>query len=103
MPVLVKEPGVLCENYVGPKRCCEILRSACLVPVRSEVDDGERGGWQSSVWRFTGLVEWSAVGLAERRLRSEDGRMAEAAGTGGWVVGMRRKNGESDISLENIR
>ena len=30
-------------------------------------------------------------------------RLADTAKLGGWVVCMRRKNGESDISLENIR
>ena len=32
-----------------------------------------------------------------------DGCTADTVELGGWVVGMRRKNGESDISLENIR
>ena len=48
---------------------------------------------QSSVLRFMGLVEWSAVGLAERSLRSEDGRTADTAGMGG----------NSDISVENMQ
>ena len=41
----------------------------------------------SSVLRFEGLVEWSAVGLAERSLRSEDGRTADTAGMGGGHIG----------------
>ena len=36
-------------------------------------------------------------------LRSEDGLTADTAGMGGRVVGMRRKNVESDISSENIQ
>lgn len=36
-------------------------------------------------WCFMGLVEWPAVGLAERSLRSEDGRMADTAGMGGAI------------------
>ena len=32
---------------------------------------------------FVGLVEWSAVGMAEWSLRSEDGRTADTAGMGG--------------------
>ena len=38
---------------------------------------------QSSVLRFAGLVEWSAVGPAEWSLRSEDWRTADTAGMGG--------------------
>ena len=39
---------------------------------------------QPSVLRFAGLVERSAVGLAEQSLRSEDGRTADIAELGGW-------------------
>ena len=39
---------------------------------------------QSSDLRFVGFVEWSAVGPAERNLRSEDGRTADTAELGGW-------------------
>ena len=52
---------------------------------------------QSSVLRFVGPVERSAVGLAERSLRSEDGRTADTAGMGGRAMSMRRKKKESDI------
>ena len=34
-------------------------------------------------WCFMGPVEWSAVELAERSLRSEDGRTADTAGMDG--------------------
>ena len=39
---------------------------------------------QPSVLRFAGLVERSAVGLAEQSLRSEDGRTADIAELGEW-------------------
>ena len=56
----------------------------CLWTSESEQSGGRpRSGVQLSVLRFVGLVEWSAVGLAERSMRSEDGRTADTAGTGG--------------------
>lgn len=36
---------------------------------------------------FVGLVEWSAVELAERSLRSEDGRTADTAELAGGNLG----------------
>ena len=55
----------------------------CLVGAE-EISGAELwSGVQSSVLRFVWLVEWSAVGLAERSLRSEDGRAADTAGMGG--------------------
>ena len=49
---------------------------------------GLRSGVLSSVLRFVGLVEWSAVGLSERSLRREDGRTADTVGMGGWEYRM---------------
>ena len=52
---------------------------------------------QSSVLRFVGLVERSAVWLAERSLRSEDGRTADTAGMGGWDLKVRTAAVESTV------
>ena len=52
---------------------------------------------QSSVLLFVGLVEWSAVGTAERSLRSEDGRTADTAGMGGWDLKVRTAAVESTV------
>ena len=62
-----------------------IFLSASLMSGRSGVD-GQRTAteWSAVIsLAFCGLVEWSAVWLAERSLRREDGRTADTAGMGG--------------------
>ena len=46
---------------------------------------------------LSGLVERSAVWLAERSLRSEDGRTADTAGMGGWDLKVRTAAVESTV------
>ena len=52
---------------------------------RTEDGHGVERSHQSCVLR--GLLEWSAVGLPQRSLRSEDGRTADTAGMGGRDIG----------------
>ena len=66
-----------------------IFRSASLMSGHSGVD-GQRTATEGSVvisLAFCGLVERSAVWLAERSLRREDGRTADTAGMGGRHIG----------------
>ena len=46
---------------------------------------------------LSGLVERSAVWLAERSLRREDGRTADTAGMGGWDLKVRTAAVESTV------
>ena len=68
----------------------KLFRSASLMSVRRGRDQRSRALERSAVisLAFVGLLERSAVGLAERSLRSEDGRTADTAELGGLVIGM---------------
>ena len=50
---------------------------------RTDDGHGVERSHQSCVLR--GLLEWSAVGLEERSLLSDDGRTADTAELGGWA------------------
>ena len=98
-----------CNNkgeYVNyEKRTCPgsgvlwIFRSASLMSVRNGRDQRSRAlEWSAVIsLAFCGLVEWSAVGPAERSLRREDGRTADTAGMGGRDLKVRTAAVESTV------
>ena len=78
----------VCSRLSGLVRevgCFGGFRSASLMSVRNGRDQRSRAlEWSAVIsLAFCGLVEWSAVGPAERSLRSEGGRTADTAGMGG--------------------
>ena len=78
----------VCSRLSGLVRevgCFGGFRSASLMSVRNGRDQRSRAlEWSAVIsLAFCGLVEWSAVGPAERSRRSEGGRTADTAGMGG--------------------
>lgn len=76
------------------------FRSASLMSVRRGRDQRSRALKRSAVISlafYRGLLERSAVWLAERSLRSEDGRTADTAGMGGWDLKVRTAAVESTV------